>query len=119
MKTTASRNAFLKGIELGKFNNTRARIYKIIQKEPITLDKLCLYGFAKATSSARISELMDLGLIKATGTDLSYFQVVTDKEEQHLLSLARQENYYQNWLKRGKENGYFKKYLENIDVVLN
>jgi hypothetical protein len=109
--TNAKANAFLNGVNSGKFNTDKAKIYRILEKQPLTLDGLVLKGFKKETASARISDLMDLGLVKASGENVSFFQVVTDKQEQQLLVECRNHSNYLNWVKKGKELGYFKKYM--------
>jgi hypothetical protein len=54
---------------------------------------------------------MDLGLVKANGENVSFFQVVKDEEEIKLLIECRNHANYLNWVKKGKELGYFKKYM--------
>jgi hypothetical protein len=109
--TTAKRNAFINGIESGSFNNTKAKIYDLLKKRPLTLDELVLYGFKKETASARISDLMDLGLIKSSGNNVSFFEVITDPLEQDLQMKARSQEGYEKWIKRGRDFGYFEKYF--------
>jgi hypothetical protein len=109
--TTAKTNAFINGVESGKFQTDKAKIYRLLQEQPLTLDMLVLKGFKKETASARVSDLMDLGLVKANGENVSFFQVVTDKEEQQRLIDCRNHANYLNWVKKGKELGYFKKYM--------
>jgi hypothetical protein len=109
--TNAKANAFLNGVNSSKFNTDKAKIYRILEKQPLTLDGLVLKGFKKETASARISDLMDLGLVKAIGENVSFFQVVKDEEEIKLLIECRNHANYLNWVKRGKELGYFKKYM--------
>lgn len=111
--TNAKQTAFLKGIQSGNFNTQKAKIYKILINEPKTLQGLVLLGFAEKTSSARISDLMDLGLVRAYGQDNSFFKVVTDPTEQRLLMQSRKENTYQNWVKKGENMGFFERYNRN------
>ena len=80
--TLAKQTAFLKGIETGKFETDKAKIYKILLNEPKTLEMLVLKGWKHQTASARISDLMDLGLVRAYGQDNSFFKVETDPNEQ-------------------------------------
>jgi hypothetical protein len=113
--TLAKQTAFLKGIQSRKFETDKAKIYKILMNEPKTLQGLVLLGFAEKTSSARISDLMDLGLVRAYGQDNSFFKVVTDPNEQRLLMQTRKENTYQNWVKKGESMGFMRRYMmENI-----
>jgi len=114
MKTKASNNA----LKNNDFTSVKEHIYELIKIRPQTLETLTLLGFKNQTASARLSELEDLGLIKSTGENLSFFTSITDPTEQRLHAQARQQTYYLNWVKRGKENGYFKKYLEDINVKL-
>jgi hypothetical protein len=104
--TTAKYNAFKKGLESGKFNTDKLRIYKLLEKEPLTLDMLVLRGIKKETASARISDLMDLGVVKAIGQNISFFQVVTDDKEIKELRRSRSRESYLKWLKKGESNGW-------------
>ncbi len=107
--TKAKITAYVQGIESGKFNNKKQEIYNILKNKHCTLHDLVLKGYPEKTASARISDLMDLGLVKAVGSELSFFSIVTDKKEQDKLRYARQEEKYQQWLKKGEENCWFEK----------
>ena len=113
--TTAKQTAFLKGIESGKFNTDKAKIYKILLNEPMTLERLVLKGWKHQTASARISDLMDLGLVKAYGVDNSFFKVVTDPNEQKTLMQSRYEEKYNQWARKGESMGFMRRYMmENV-----
>jgi hypothetical protein len=111
--TIAKQTAFLKGIESGKFETDKAKIYKLLIEKPMTLQMLILYGFPEKTASGRTAELQDLGLIKAKGSKVSFFYVVTDPLEQKILMQTRKENTYQNWVKKGESMGFFERYNRN------
>lgn len=117
--TTAKYNAFIKGIESGKFNSDKAKIYRMLQNESLTLDMIVLRGINKETASARISDLLDLGVIKSTGQTVSFFLVVTDLNEVKQLQQQRANDVYLNWLKKGKNLGFFTRYVNDIEVNLN
>jgi hypothetical protein len=104
--TTAKYNAFIKGLESGKFETDKLRIYKLLEKEPLTLDMLVLRGIKKETASARISDLMDLGAVKAIGQNISFFQVVTDEKLICNLQRQRSSESFLKWQKKGKLNGW-------------
>ena len=104
--THAKYNAFKKGLESGKFETDKLRIYKLLEKEPLTLDMLVLRGIKKETASARISDLMDLGVVKAIGQNISFFQVVTDEKEIKELRRNRSRESFLKWLKKGESNGW-------------
>ena len=106
--TTAKYNAFKKGLESGKFDTDKLRIYKLLEKEPLTLDMLVLRGIKKETASARISDLMDLGVVKAIGQNISFFQVVTDEKLICKLQRQRSAESFLKWQKKGKLNGWLK-----------
>ena len=108
--TPAKRNAFLEGIEKGKFDNYRAMVYNLVSRgHAKTLGELMDQGVPEKTASGRISELMDMGLIKADGEKNSTFTVVTDPTEMDKLMLERSSEKYEQWFKRGVENGYFER----------
>ena len=69
---------------------------------------LVLRGIKKETASARISDLMDLGVVKASGQNISFFQVVTDEKEIKELRRSRSRESYLKWLKKGESNGWLK-----------
>lgn len=107
--TTAKRNAFISGIESGKFNTDKAKIFNLLREKPMKLEQLIAYGFPEKVASARISDLMDLGLVSANGDDKSIFFVVTDQKQQEMLMQFRQNKAFVNWRKKGEENGWFLK----------
>jgi hypothetical protein len=49
---------------------------------------------------------MDLGVVKAIGQNISFFQVVTDEKEINELRCGRSRESYLKWLKKGKLNGW-------------
>lgn len=104
--TTAKRDAFIKGINSGKFETDKSKIYNILKEKTCTLIMLKALGFPEKTSSARISDLMDLGLVEAKGTDRSFFVVVENKEKQDLLIKQRSNLAFNNWLNKGRSNGW-------------
>lgn len=106
--TQAKAAAFLQGIESGKFDDNRAKVYLLLQHKPCTINQACLYyGFTSDNQlSGRFTELYDMGLIKPYGDDISVYTIVYDKEEQHLIRLARSEQKRQIWLKKGRDNNW-------------
>ena len=113
--TTAKQTAFLKGIESGKFETDKANIYKLLLNNPMTLEMFVLKGWKHQTASARISDLMYLGLVKAYGQNNSFFKVVTDLNEQKTLMQSRNEEKYKQWARKGESMGFMRRYMmENV-----
>ena len=113
--TLAKTNAFLDGIDRGKFNNQKSKIFNLLKKKPLTLEMLILHGYPEKTASARISDLMDLGLVQAKGEKISFFYVVLDSQRQIELINQRKEINYNKWVQKGTESGFMRRYMmENI-----
>jgi hypothetical protein len=111
MKTTASNNALKNGSENGNFKSVKERIYALIYLKSRTLDDIVLLGIKRQTASEMLSELEEEGLVRSTGDYLSFYSLITDPLEQKLHAQARQHTFYLNWVKLGKEKGYFTKYF--------
>ncbi|MFA7307641.1 MAG: hypothetical protein WC026_13315 [Hyphomicrobium sp.] len=105
----AKRDAFVKEVKSGKFDSDKSKIYKLLLEKPMTLENLILYDFPEKTASARISELMDLGLVSAKGNKHSFFHVVKNKKEQTKLMNERQKETFSQWKKRGEKMGWIDK----------
>jgi acid stress-induced BolA-like protein IbaG/YrbA len=105
--TKAKREAFLKGIESGRFQTDKVNIYLLLKDHPRTLEMLIYFGYPEKTASARISDLMDLGLVEARGDNKSFFHVVTEEERQNFLMIARQQAAYTAWKVKGERMDWF------------
>ena len=105
--TNAKRNAFIKGIESGKFNTDKAKIYKLLENKPMKLKEIVACGFLEKTASARLSDLMDLGVVKSDNNPIiSTFLIVTDPVEQTNLVQSRYEKQHAIWIAKGIEMGW-------------
>lgn len=106
----ASINALMQQIKSGKRLSDKARIVKFLRETPYsTLSTIeQKLGLLRSTSSARVSELMDIGLIEERGTQKrangyeTLFAVQTDPSKQARNALNRKKEKYQHWLKSGK-----------------
>lgn len=104
--TIAKRNAFLEQIHSGKANKARAQIYKRILSGAQTNStlKIFLRVEDKNQFSGRITELLDMGLIKEKkGVKESIYKAIHNKEEQEQLIKERQSEKYAKWYKKGLE----------------
>jgi len=101
--TQAQLNAFINGTKNGTLRTRRAEIYRLILDRPMTLSHLGYYGHPINTASGRVSELMDLGLVKEQG---SKFVAVMDEGEQAQLRSKRLKEVFDKWYKKGKEMGW-------------
>lgn len=116
--TKAKREAFLKGITEGKFDNYRAMVYNLIsQGHAKTLNAMIDNGIPEKTASGRVSELMDMGLVKVvgeislTGGNVSVFSAVWTDAERDSLMFQRCSEKKEQWLKKGKEMGWSDEFL--------
>lgn len=117
--TEAQRDSFIRENQLGKFSTHRHQIYNIMRSlegKGISINGLRdRMPFTKqSTIAGRVSELMDMGLVKESynpgNNRQSLFHVVTDKDEQNQLMLNRSEARYKKWRKLGEELLFFKRY---------
>ena len=108
--TKAKRDAFLEGINSGKFNSIRARIYRRFDdSNSLTITDFEAMGIPHKTASGRISELLNMGLICESGfteRGQSKFIKVLDEAKQDELIEERGLDRYKRWYKVGKENGW-------------
>lgn len=117
--TEAQRDSFIRENQLGKFSTHRHQIYNIMRSlegKGISINGLRdRMPFTKqSTIAGRVSELMDMGLVKESynpgNNRQSLFHVVTDKDEQNQLMLNRSEARYKKWRNLGEELFFFKRY---------
>lgn len=91
--TKSSLEAYVKGIENGTIQNAKADVYRYIKKHANTLiiDLYNNMGISEHTISARVSDLLDAGLIKVIGESKGYsiLSVVSDENEMRVLSTQR------------------------------
>lgn len=105
----AKTRAFLEGINSGKFNSDRAKIYQIISQGVQTIEtlRLALGKRHHNQISGRITELLDMGLIKEIlGKRFSLFVQVTDPNEISKLSKQRDKERYERWVNVGNNKGW-------------
>jgi len=113
----AKTKAFLEGITSGKFNNDRAKIYQRIKCGVQTIETLRAYLGKRHHNqlSGRISELLDMGVIREiNGGRFSIYSVVTDIKEIEQRAKDRETERFMKWVKVGNERGYFENPKENL-----
>ena len=98
--TKCSVEAFLKGINNGKFNSQKHKIWKYLKRNPeYTIEDISFDspGMKRSTITARISDLLDDGFIKVVGkfeskvSTTSKLMIVTDENESSKLRNQRLE----------------------------
>jgi len=107
--STAQKDAFIQGIESGKFNTDRARVYQLLTIESQTLEQLKVKLNKKGLNelSGRVTDLLDMGLIRETSRNrYTKYEVVTDELKQSMLANQRQYEKALRWKKQGEERGY-------------
>ena len=108
--STAQKDAFIQGIESGKFNTDKARVYQLLTIESQTLEQLRVKLNKKGLNelSGRVTDLLDMGLIRETSRGrYTKYEIVTDELKQSMLAFERQGKKALNWIKQGQEKGYF------------
>lgn len=122
--TQAQRQAFIDQCETGKRSTRRHQVYKVIlESNHISLNGIhrALGDVQMATVSGRVSELLDMGLIKEWKSPIvinhhrqSAFKPVHDPEEQQQLSHERTRERYEKWVKLGHTAGFFDRYTADF-----
>jgi predicted transcriptional regulator len=117
-KTTsqAKRETFIEQLESGAIKTKTARVLSHIRswrysEQLLTTEDLRNHlHYSHQTLTAILSNLLDLGMIKITGTvrtpggTFSSYEYVINKEEQIKLERERKAEKYEQWLKRGLED---------------
>jgi len=107
--SVAQNNAFIQGIESGKFKTDKARVYRLLTIESQTLEQLRVKLNKKGLNelSGRVTDLLDMGLIRETSRGrYTKYEVVTDELKQSMLSTQRKYEKALKWQKQGQQNGY-------------
>ena len=107
--STAQKDAFIQGMKSGKFNTDRARVYQLLTIESQTLEQLRIKLNKKGLNelSGRVTDLLDMGLIRETSRGrYTKYEVVTDELKQSMLANQRQYEKALRWQKQGEERGY-------------
>jgi len=107
--STAQKDAFIQGIESGKFNTDKARVYRLLTIESQTLEQLRVKLNKKGLNelSGRVTDLLDMGLIRETSRGrYTKYEVVTDELKQFMLANQRHYEKALRWKKQGEEKGY-------------
>jgi len=115
--TRAKREAFLRGVKKGIFQNNIGKVYTSIKKTGIsTLPQIQKeLGISFNRFSGRITDLLDMGVIKEIRTNkYSMFKIVYSPELQQELADKREYERYVKWLKLGHKKGYIQKHLKEI-----
>ena len=99
--------ALLKQIETGKIDTDSAKILNYIKtnvmtSRPMIEDSL---GMSHQTASARVSDLLDMGIIEVVESDADYEILKYQPSEHSQIKNARKRKYdkYVKWKKRGVE----------------
>ncbi|MCP4051479.1 MAG: hypothetical protein GY739_00195, partial [Mesoflavibacter sp.] len=100
----ASDQTFIKQLEAGNIETNKGKIYDFIKSEPNTNTGIIKNQFSnieESTVTGRISDLLDIGVIKITGEifDYSRYVIVTNKKEQTKLSDKRYNEKTQRLIK--------------------
>ncbi|MAX71835.1 MAG: hypothetical protein CMC76_12190 [Flavobacteriaceae bacterium] len=107
--TKCSTEAFLKGINNGTFNSQKAKIYAYIKRNPEhTIEDIKFFstGMRESSITARVSDLLDMGVIKITGqfeskvSKVSKLVIVTDPKEIEQLAKDRNKSKKNHAIKR-------------------
>lgn len=109
--------ALLKQIHSGKRLSDKARILEFIMKHPYctTIDVEVKLNMLHQTSSARISDLLDLGVIEERGTkatatsSFTYLKFQPSYLKQVLNAKKRKKEKYNHWLSKGLND--FKEFI--------
>ena len=107
--STAQKEAFIQGMESGKFNTDKAKVYRLLTIESQTLEQLRIKLNKKGLNelSGRVTDLLDMGLIRETSRGrYTKYKVVTDELKQSMLANQRQYEKALRWKKQGEERGY-------------
>ena len=107
--STAQKEAFIQGMESGKFNTDKAKVYRLLTIEAQTLEQLRIKLNKKGLNelSGRVTDLLDMGLIRETSRGrYTKYKVVTDELKQSMLANQRQYEKALRWKKQGEERGY-------------
>jgi predicted transcriptional regulator len=122
-----SYKAFLNQIETGKKETDSTRIYNFIKSQNNFTVKPNLLFVAESlkmkhqTVTARLSELMDLGVIETTNNkekdNYSFFQTQTDPEKIKQNAINRSADKFKKWVAKGKYFDMSKQQM--IDIIRN
>jgi hypothetical protein len=121
-----SYKAFKNQIESGKKETDAIRIYKFIDVNNKYLtspnkDSICdVLKMKHQTVTARLSELMDIGVVEIDGKaseehkDLSFFKVQTNPQKIVSNQGNRSETKFIKWVSKGKSFNISKSYMLNL-----
>ena len=118
--STAQKEAFIQGIESGKFKTDKARVYKLLTIESQTLEQLRVKLNKKGLNelSGRVTDLLDMGLIKETSRGrYTKYEVVTDELKQSILAFERKGEKALKWIKQGQDKGYLNFWAVRDDLT--
>ena len=107
--TQSSRNAFLQGMESGKFQSEKVQIYRFILggAQTLTTLKIALRKSNKGDFSSRLNDLQAMGLIKAIDAKNGTIYAPVSETEWDYYAKKHAQKKAENWLKQGLNNGYF------------
>jgi DNA-binding transcriptional regulator GbsR (MarR family) len=103
--TKLSTETFIEQTENGNIRTAKVRVYRVLKTHgSSTLDHLRrVMGMSHQTLTARLSELMDMGIVWQNKKNEFY---LTKKDTWGFYSGVRREERYQRWLKAGEKEGF-------------
>jgi len=121
---SAKINALNEQIKIGKIESDKAKILAFIKgrNDANLINRPTLLNIKINVASARISDLLDLGVIYVAGTfnndKNSFFRYEPDEDKQRYNALKRQEHNFALWIKKGKK--YYMHFMtENLQNEIN
>ena len=103
--TKLSTETFIEQTQNGNIKSAKARVYRQLKiLGPCTLDFLRVsIGMSHQTLTARLSELMDMGIVWQN--ERNEFYLTQELLWNHYSGIRREER-YQRWLKAGEKEGF-------------
>jgi hypothetical protein len=119
-------DALIYQITSGKAKTDSAKILLELSKQPLTLEYFVFKGMKIQTASARCSELEEMGLIKKIYNPInsfSWFQYVSDPQEQQDLRNLIANEKKSKYFSKGLQMGYFEfdddgKIIANFELFI-
>jgi DNA-binding HxlR family transcriptional regulator len=103
--TKLSTETFIEQTENGNIKTAKMKVYRFLKVcGECTLDFMrAATGISHQTLTARLSELMDMGIVWQNDRNEFY---TTEKHQWPIYSDMRREERYQKWLKAGEKEGF-------------
>ena len=111
----AKMEAFHKQLTLGNVTTNAIKVYKSLLENPQTIHSMRPnLGMAHQSLTATLSHLEDMGWVykdsttKVKGNSFTLYKAEISSHNAMLRAQAMQEHKYNEWIKRGKKNGWIK-----------